>query len=285
MNIGIIGAKSYIGRYFSSFIHSEKNYCITFINSRNGDWKKLSFNKFDVLLHVAGIAHISTDIAMKKLYYEINRDLPIALAKKAKVEGVKHFVFFSSILVYGDDLPINRLNIINSTTTPKPSNYYGKSKLAAENGLTSLQDSSFNISIIRLPMVYGKGCKGNFPRLIYLASKLPIFPDIANQRSMINIDNLCAYLKMVIDNKVSGFLFPQNSEYVSTKDIILKASIYTNHRIRFIKIFNLPILLLSLKIDPIRRMFGSKVYDKSMSPDMQSYNIFSFEESMKRYFL
>ncbi len=282
-NIAIIGINSYIGTYFSSYLKDNLKYSFTAIDSMGGAWQKSNFNQFDVILHVAGIAHVSTDPSLENLYYEVNRDLPIAVAKKAKAEGVKHFIFFSSMIVYGDDSAIDNINVITDATIPDPSNFYGKSKLEAETGLLALQDENFTLSILRLPMVYGKGCKGNFPKLVAMASRIPVFPDFINSRSMIYIENLCAYLKIVVDEKMAGILFPQNSEYVSTKDIIHQTSLLLNHKIRYIKILNPLLVLLSKKVGLLRKIFGSKVYDKSLSPDMHTYNMVSFEESMKRY--
>jgi nucleoside-diphosphate-sugar epimerase len=188
------------------------------------------------------------------------------------------------MIVYGDDTRLGETFTITVDTKPKPENFYGRSKFEAEIGLQALANEKFSVSIIRTPMVYGQGCKGNFPRLVDMAKKLPIFPDLNNQRSMIYIDNLCAYLKLVIDNKITGVLFPQNTEYVSTKDIILHTSRISNHKVFFTTFFNPLLFLLSSKVGLIRKLFGTKVYDKSLSPDMESYNLYTFEQSMERYF-
>lgn len=254
------------------------------MNSKDEFWKTIDFLNYETILHVAGIAHVSTDPSMEGLYYEVNRDLPIAVAKKAKVEGVKHFIFLSSMIVYGDDPPLGQESVITEATFPDPANFYGKSKLQAEEGLLALQDDSFIVSVLRLPMVYGEGCKGNFPRLVALAQKTPFFPTIENRRSMIYIGNLCAYLKMVVDAKIPGVLFPQNTEYVSTLDIVRQTARITGHKVMFIGILDPLLIALSRKIGALRKLFGSKVYDKSMSPDRQAYNLYTFEQSMERYF-
>ena len=283
-HIGIVGAQSYIGAQFIDYCIVNTADIVESISSYNQEWKSVKFSRFDVLLHVAGIAHVSTDPSMEGLYYEVNRDLPIAVAKKAKAEGVKHFIFLSSMIVYGDDQPLGQECVITETTPPVPTNFYGRSKLQAEEGLQVLQDDSFTVTILRLPMVYGEGCKGNFPRLVALAQKTPFFPTIENYRSMIYIGNLCAYFKMVIDTRLSGILFPQNSDYVGTLDIVRETARLTQHRIVFTSIFNPLLMILSKRVGQLRKLFGSKVYDKSLSPDMASYNIYSFEQSMERYF-
>ena len=92
---------------------------------------------------MAGIAHVSTEPKMKDLYYKVNRDLTIEVAKKAKTEGVKQFIFLSSMIVYGDIVKKNR--IIDKNTIPKPKNYYGKSKLEAEKGIKPLANEDFKV--------------------------------------------------------------------------------------------------------------------------------------------
>lgn len=127
---------------------------------------------------------------MEELYYKVNRDLTIDVAKKAKREGVKQFIFMSSIIVYGDSSHINKKRVINQNTIPIPSNFYGRSKLQAEQGITPLMDDKFKVVILRPPMIFGKGAKGNYPKLSKMACKLPLFPDVNNERSMLYIDNL-----------------------------------------------------------------------------------------------
>ncbi len=284
MHIIIIGIDSYIGGNFYRFIKAEEEYFITFIDSRNGEWKNQTFEEYDVILHVAGLAHVSTNPSMEPIYYKVNRDLPLAVARKAKTEGVRHFMFLSSMIVYGDDLPIGQSVVITQSTTPRPENFYGRSKLEAEEGLLAMQDEFFAVSVIRLPMVYGEGCKGNFPKLVSLIQRLPLFPTINNQRSMIYIGNLCVYFKMVIDTRLAGILFPQNSDYVGTLDIVRETARLTQHRMVFTSIFNPLLMMLSKRVGLLRKLFGSKMYDKSLSPDMSAYNIYSFEQSMERYF-
>jgi len=288
VKIGIFGENSYIGTMFGLSCREEAGLIdrheISYINSINTEWKNLSFKSYDVVLHVAGIAHVSADPKLEAQYYAINRDLPIQVAQKAKAEGVKQFIFLSSMIVYGDDTHLGETFTITADTKPKPGNFYARSKFEAEIGLQAFVDEKFSVSIIRTPMVYGQGCKGNFPKLVSMAKKIPIFPDLNNHRSMIYIDNLCAYLKLVIDNKITGVLFPQNTEDVSTKDIISHTARITNHKVFFTIFFNPFLLLLSKKVGLLRKLFGSKVYDKSLSLDMQSYNLYTFEQSMERYF-
>jgi UDP-glucose 4-epimerase len=257
---------------------------VKYLDSRGNEWESQDFRSFDVILHVAGIAHVSMDPRMESAYYKINRDLPIRVANKAKREGVKQYIFLSSMIVYGDTRGIRNVLNIMPDMKPTPESTYGRSKLEADILLQSLADDSFCVSVLRLPMVYGQGCKGNFPKLVRLARMIPFFPDINNERSMIYIDNLCEFFKICIRNRYSGVFCPQNAKYVSTKEIIACAASMAGKKIRFTKIFNPVIYLFAKRINSINKVFGSKTYDKSLSPDLELYNLYSFEESMKRYF-
>ena len=281
MKIGILGLNSYICNKFSEYISSEKSFDVEKIDCRNEHWNVESFSKYGIILCPIGIAHVSTDPSMERKYYAINRDLPVAIAKKAKADGAKHFVFFSSMIVYGADKTIGADFIIDSSTSPDPENFYGKSKLEAEQELLKLQDENFSVTILRIPMVYGPDCKGNFPRLLKVAKKSPLCPLIQNKRSMIYVDNLCEFLRLVIETKQSGILYPQNSEYVSTVDIIKTAAKYFNHKIIFVRCFNPLIKLLSKRFGIINKIFGTKFYNMSLSPDVSKYNTVDFETSIK----
>ena len=185
------------------------------------------------------------------------------------------------MIVYGADKPLGDEYLINEETVPKPENFYGKSKLEAEEILSELKDDKFEVAILRLPMVFGPNCKGNFPQLLKVAKKSPICPLIDNKRSMIYIDNLCEFLLSIIKNKNSGILYPQNSEYVSTVEIIRTAAKYFNHRVYFISIFTPFIKLLSKNTPIINKIFGTKIYAASLSPNREMYNKVDFDTSIK----
>ncbi|MFP3920042.1 NAD-dependent epimerase/dehydratase family protein, partial [Lysinibacillus telephonicus] len=190
-------------------------YLVELISLKTDSWRQKDFSEYDVIYHVAGLAHIKETKKNAALYYKVNRDLAYEVAYKAKREGIKQFIFLSSMSVYGIEC-----GVIDTFTPTKPKNNYGKSKLQAENLISSLEDFSFKIAILRPPMIYGKGCKGNYTRLANLAVKTPIFPDIDNKRSMIYIDNLSEFVKYIIDNCSCGLFFPQNKDYVKTSSMV-----------------------------------------------------------------
>lgn len=279
----ITGANSYIGTSFEKWIKQwPENYAVDTLDMKDPRWFEKSFKGYDVVFHVAGIAHVDAKPEMEKLYYSVNRDLPIEVAKKAKKDGVKQYIFMSSIIVYGNSSCINKKRVIDKNTIPSPANFYGNSKLQAEEGIKSIEADNFKIVILRPPMIYGKGSKGNYPKLANIARKLPLFPDIDNQRSMLHIDNLCEFVSCIITNEESGFFFPQNKEYVNTSEMVRLVSEVHSKKLSLVKIFNPIIFLLANRVGLINKVFGNLVYEKSMSDYRKSnYRVRLFRESIE----
>lgn len=278
----ITGANSYIGTSFEKWAAQYPDkYTVDTVDMIDGTWKEKDFSEFDVVFHVAGIAHVSSDPKMEDLYYKVNRDLTIETANKAKAEGVKQFIFMSSIIVYGDSSSINKKRVITKETVPMPSNFYGNSKLQAEEGIRPLESGNFKIVILRPPMIYGKGSKGNYPKLAKATLKLPIFPDTDNQRSMLYIDNLCEFIRLMITNEECGLFFPQNSEYVKTSEMVRLIAETHGNRIRLTKLFNVPLRMMGRYIELVNKVFGNLVYEKSMSDYKVNYRIRDLRESIE----
>lgn len=278
----ITGKNSYIGTHIKNWLEKEQNkYEVTELDVRNDDWQKEDFTKYDIIIHVAGIAHVSTNKKLEGLYYKVNRDLAIQVANKAKKENVKQFIFMSSMIIYGDDELFGTNKKIDKNTKPQPKNFYGNSKLQAEEGIKKLEDADFKVVIIRTPMVYGPNCKGNFVKLKKIAKISPIFPDIQNERSMIYIDNLCEFIKQAIDKEKSGTFYPQNKEYISTKQIIEVMAETMNKKMHFVKLFNPILKLLAKKMNLINKVFGTKVYEKELSENFE-YIVVDNKESIRR---
>ena len=276
----ITGKNSFIGQSFINWMSNLKEqYFVEAISVRGEEWKEHDFSVYDCVLHLAGIAHVSSNPKMEELYYKVNRDLAIEVAKKAKCSGVGHFIFMSTIKVYGDN--VNKTGTIGPKTKPRPTDFYGKSKLQAEEGINRICDQNFKVAIIRPPMIFGKGSRGNYPRLSKLAKKTPIFPNIENQRSMLHIDNLCEFLRIIIKNNETGIFFPQNKEYVNTSEMVKIIAELHGRNVRLTKLFNIFIIPFINKINTLNKVFGNLIYEKNMSEYKEEYQIRSLKDSIK----
>lgn len=276
----ILGAKSYLGESLFRWLGKyPTQYETSIVSTLNYEWKKANFSEYDTVVDFAGIAHINNITPdMESLFYSVNRDLTIEIGQYAKENGVNHLIYFSSMNVYGDYCD----NIIDRTAV-NPSSFYGDSKLQGDLGLEKLEDQNFKIAHLRPPFVYGKGCSGNYNSVSKIAKKTPIFPDFENKKSMIYIDNLCEFVRLVIDNETSGYLTPQNKELVSTADLVREIAKVSGHKIWFTKIFNWCIPIGNKFTRQIRRAFGNDCYVKELSDYFNwNYCVVDFEESIKK---
>ncbi|TGY90912.1 glycosyltransferase [Petralouisia muris] len=286
----ITGSNSYIGDYFKAYAQKRynENFSIETIDMVDGSWRKKDFSSYDIVFHVAGLAHADVgkvDEATKKKYYEVNKDLAIATAEKAKNAGVGQFVFMSSMIVYGESAKYGKRKEITKYTKPNPTSFYGDSKWQADEGVRKLEDDKFAVLVLRPPMIYGKGSKGNYPILAKLAKKLPVFPEIDNERSMLYIDNLCEFLCLVMLVGKGGIFFPQNDRYTKTSDMVKQISDVSGKRLIKIPFLN-PFVWVGAKIPGkigglVNKAFGNMIYAQEMSvyPGIE-YRIVGVEDSI-----
>ena len=320
----IVGANSYIGDSFAKYAGDRLH--ISIVDSYE-EWKTAPFKEYDSILLVAGLAHQNWNRkkqkANKELYFAVNRDLAIAVAKKAKACGVGQFIFLSSMAVYG--LKSGEITV-DTKPAPRKNDYYGLSKYQGENGLAMLWckgsptpqapdvsrhsgldpespeplDKDWGIPgqarndgadvccalnkaaplcIIRPPMVYGPNCPGNYSKLVGLTNRMPIFPKVNNRRSMIYIDNLCAFILYAVENDCTGAYLPQNKEHVNTTKLVQTIAAMQGKKMPITKLLN-PLISLSGKIfSPVGKLFGSLVYEHCNLED--EYNLIGFEESIR----
>lgn len=257
----LIGGKgSFIGNSVKNYLSSmPEKYIVTELDMLTDEWKTFDFSGYDVVYQVAGIAHMKETEENAHLYFEVNRDLAYNVAKRAKEAGVKHFVYMSSMSVYGLDVSKTPLTIDSPT---KPVTNYGKSKLEAEQKLSELADDNFVISYLRPPMVYGEGAPGNLEKLFKLVRKVHLFPTIKNQRSSISIENLYKGVEKVINEQHYGVVILQDSEYRCTKEIIKSKMEKEGVKVHFTRIFNWAINLMIGHIGLVSKAFGDLVYGK-----------------------
>lgn len=279
-HILIIGKNSYIGESVKKWLERyPKDYHVEIAGSVNGVWKETDFSKFDTVIDAAGIAHINHITEdMRELFYLVNTELTIEIATWAKEQGISYFVFFSSMNVYGDCCG----NITDRRKT-NPTSFYGDSKLQGDMGIQKLACKSFKVASLRPPFVYGKGCSGNYNKISRLARRTPVFPDYENKKSMIYIDNLCEFVRMIIDDEASGYFTPQNKELVSTADLVREIVKCNKRKIWFPRIFNWAVGGAVKRIKMFRRAFADDCYDLSLSDYYGfKYCLVDFEESIRR---
>jgi len=252
----ITGAGSYIGGAFRTYMgRFLDGYETAAVSLRGEDWRAYDFSKFDVVLHTVGLAHVKETRRNAPLYYRINRDLAVETAEKARAGGVRQFIYLSSMGVYGMDE-----GVITPDTVPQPKSSYGKSKLEAEERLRELETQDFRVAILRPPMVYGPGCKGNYQALVKLAKLLPVCPDYENRRSMVSIENLCVFIKRAIDGEACGTFCPQDAEYGCTCRMICGLAKSSGRTVPQTKLLNFVPALLRRFTKKGKKAFGSLVY-------------------------
>ena len=275
-NVLVTGSNGYLG---SSFINQYKNkYKFENFSLLTQKLEDINFDSVDIVLHCAALVHQKIEHSYEK-YHEINVEYPLKLAKLAKENGVKQFVFISTIAVYGEDEEKLDENTVCNPITP-----YGKSKLAAEKELLKLNDDNFVVSVIRPPMVYGKNAPGNIDSLIKLVKKLPIIPlgGIENKRSFISIQNLCHMIDEIITQQKSGIFLASDDESLSTTRLIELIAKNLDKKVYLVKILFFETLLKIVKPSFHKRLYGSLEVDNAITKEkLNLKNPYSVEDGIR----
>lgn len=281
----ITGADSYVGtqveQYLSRF---PGQYRVETVDVRNGAWKEASFGGFDAVLHVAGIVHqkqTKDDPAFAEQYHRVNALLPLEVAQKAKEEGVRQFLFMSTQGVYGCRPKVGSTLVIDENTLLEPRDNYGRSKLEAEQHLKYLADDQFRLVILRPPMIYGKGCKGNYVALAKLARCTPVFPKVANLHSMLYIENFGECVRQIIDHCWAGILCPQDEEYVDAGVMVQKIAKAHGRKLLLIPGFSFALKALGRQVGAANKVFGGMVYARELSGLPWGYWVKNLDEAIQ----
>lgn len=244
MNILVTGCNGFVGSALFDFLDSttdnvvtgvcrDKQYCDS--SSKNTlfisdlallDSKSTVLQSTDVIIHTAGKAHVmeKNNNIDEKSYFHVNTDLTIRLARMAADHGVKRFIYLSSTKVFGN--PVPPIFCFNSLSPTNPTDAYGKSKLQAEHELTALaKETGIELVIIRPPLIYGRGVKGNMEMLSKLVKSnipLPFRAISTNSRSMVSLDNLVDLIRHCLNNpNAIGQTFLVSDDHdLSTLEII-----------------------------------------------------------------
>lgn len=286
----ITGAGSYIGTAVRQWLSAfGGHYEVTELDMHGEQWKMHDFSKYDTVFHVAGIAHADTGKVsneQKQLYYEINRDLAVETAKKAKSCGVKQFIYMSSMIVYGESVPPFQENRrITAVTKPQPANFYGNSKWQGDCGVRQLSSPDFKVCVLRPPMIYGAGSKGNYKMLSKLGAWMPVFPLVKNERSVLYIDHLCEFVRLMIENEEAGVFFPQDASYTDTSGLVAAIAMSHGKGVWFTKTLVPLVRLAAVMPGRMGRMankaFGSFSYEMSLSEYPKGdYRVYNLKQSI-----
>ncbi|MCG3654149.1 NAD-dependent epimerase/dehydratase family protein [Aliarcobacter butzleri] len=272
----VTGSNGYVGKNFINKYNNQ--YLFEKFSLLNQNIEDINFNRIDVLLHCAALVHQKEEHSYEK-YYEANVEYPVKLAKLAKQNGVKQFVFISTIAVYGEEK-----EKLNENTICNPATFYGKSKLEAEKELLKLNDDSFTVSIIRPPMIYGKSAPGNIDSLVKLVKKLAIIPlgNIENKRSFISIQNLCHLVDEIITQEKQGIFLASDDKSLSTSKLIELIAKNLDKKIYLIKIPFFETLLKILKPSFHKRLYGSLEIDNIITKEkLNLKNLYSVEDGIR----
>lgn len=269
----IIGKNGYIGSSFAQWLEkSPELYAVHTIPARGFDPGTFDFSRADAVVFAAGIAHLSSKDAKGAPYMAVNCDMAAAAAQKAARDGAGQFLYLSSMSVYGVDS-----GSIDLTTPLSPKSEYGRSKQAAEERLAQFCTPDFRVCMLRPPMVYGRNCRGNYQTLRRIACAVPVFPAVNNRRSMIHIDNLCAWMQWAIDTRSAGLLLPQDPFYISTSEMV--RLIAAAHGKQKVLIPGFGGLLSALPVSAAKKAFGSLYY----APGAQDHSVVrTLEEAIVR---
>lgn len=262
----VTGASGFVGDRFLKGKGNE--YTLVPVSLREKQIHDINWRDISAVLHLAGIAH-RMQKTEDELYYDVNYELTKKLADAAKKAGVKQFIFMSTIKVYGEGY-----QKISLDTPCKPNDAYGKSKLLAEHYLQELSSPSFKVAIIRPPLIYGPGVKGNMARLINLVEQKKYLPlgEINNKRSIVSIDNLIHLMDIIIEREAEGIFLVQDNKPISTSDLLIEIINAQNSRT---KLFEIPGIVkwAIARLTPAiyMRVFGSLEVDDSTTRALLNY--------------
>lgn len=271
----LTGSNGFVGSYFIN--NYDLKYDIKTFSFLKDDYETLHIKNVDAVLHLSALVH-QMDGAIADEYERVNVKQTLDLAKKAKENGVKQFVFMSTVAVYGIEI-----GMMHENSNCKPITNYGKSKLKAEQELQKLEDDDFIVSIIRSPIVNGHNTPGNMKSLINLVKKIQILPFgcITNKRSMVYVGNLCHLINQIIKQKSSGVFLANDNEPISTTKLCELIAHNLDKRLFLVKIPFFESILKLVKPSFHKRLYESLEVDNSETmKKLNLKNPYSLEEGI-----
>ena len=310
MNVLITGASGFIGSHLVSKVMAmrslnlsvavragaKSNVATRFVIENldgNQDWRKAVFSQ-DVIIHCAAKAHEMRQAGsnVTDVYQVSNVDGTLNLARQAALVGVKRFIFLSSIKVNGEwTLPDQPFKV---DSNPAPQDVYGVSKLESEKALQRLAvETGMEVVIVRPPLVYGLGVKGNFASMIKLVKKgIPLpFGAIHNQRSLVALDNLVDLIMTCIDHPAAAnqvFLAGDGKD-LSTTELLKGVAKAAGKPARLIPVPSSLLMLTATLLGKkaiAQRLLGSLQVDISKARDLLGWEPpITVEEGLRRCFI
>lgn len=285
MKVLITGKGSFIGRNLKVWLEKTGKFIVDELDMENSNWINYDFTPYDTVIHVAAIVHKKKAKIPWQTYYKVNTILPFEVAKKARDSNVEQFIFFSTMAVFGQGKKLPKGNIIDTKTKLNPKNYYGRSKLMAENRILKLSSNKFKVTILRPPNVYGYGCPGNYiSSFVKLVKLTPIIPVVYTdcKQGLIYIDNLCGFVYQLIKDRKPGIFHPQDQEGISTFTLLLEIASLTNKKVLYSKLLG-KIISLFDKIPIVIKVFGGVSYSTTLSKKpYNNYSRVDFKKALKK---
>ena len=280
IKILLIGANSFVGR---NYINFSRNKNVREISLFDLEPEEIDFSYVDVVIHLAAIVHQSKEIP-ENVYFEINRDLCLKVAENAKKAGVNHFIFLSTVKVYGNS--VTNFGPIRENSPCNPIDPYGKSKHEAELGLKLLENDKFTVTIVRTPLVYGEGVKANMLSMLKLVDRSFILPfgKVQNRRSFTFVENMVAYIDRIIETKTSGTFIAMDESPLSTTELI---NYISSSLEKEVYLFRVPAIVMRIAklVFPgiIDRLYGSLEFDNKKTLEILDFKPpFQSKDGIKR---
>lgn len=256
---------------------NDRGYIAENISLRGDEWKTNVFGQYDAVVHVAGI--VPKEGVASEDFYRINAQLTKDFAEKAKKEGVRHFIYISSMAVYGKEQTMDSNRGMVSADTPcAPLSDYGKSKLQAEEYLKGLEDDRFIVARVRVPSIYGKGKIEYLEQYRHLNEKFKRIPVafVENYKSIIYLDNLCEFIYLVLKNEGRGVFCPDDGKYSAVD--ICQAISSSCKKSKFLGFLFKSFLR---KSDRIRDYYGAIYYDDALTNIFEGkYRLVTLQEAI-----
>lgn len=263
-HILITGSSGYVGSHLADSLEQLGNK-VSRLNVKNTLWKELDFKQYDAIIHTAALVHNNDPNAQLAEYFRVNMHLTFNLAMEAKKCGVKHFVFMSTMAVFGEDGKIGEMVELTNPTNLKPVTNYGISKAKAEAKIREIADDNFKVAIIRPPMIYGVGSPGNFTKLIKVAKRLPIIPNLSNARSALYIKHLEQFVNEIIKHEMTGIYHPKDKFEFNTTKVVTEIR-KNEHKNTFLLPIPKAMYPILNKFRVISKIYGNLAYAKSLYP-------------------